>query len=67
MDPLKSIRLDGNKLPPVNLSLLTLKKTGKAGVVELSFCIREETSSGGRLKGSLFRAVLLKPFGSNPD
>ena len=39
-----------------------------AGFASLSLCIREETSPevGGRFKGSLVGAVLLKPFDSDP-
>ena len=48
---------------------LTWKLTSKAGFAELSLCIREETSpgEGGRIfTGKLIRAVLLKPFDSDP-
>ena len=50
------------------LRFLTRKKTGKAGFAKLSLCIREETSrgGGGRFKGSLVEAVLLKPVDSDP-
>lgn len=48
---------------------LTWKLTRKAGFAELSLCIREETSPGGGgriFTGKLIRAVLLKPFDSDP-
>ena len=49
---------------------LTWKLTSKAGFAELSLCIREETSPGGgrgrMFTGKLIRAVLLKPFDSDP-
>ena len=52
----------------VCVTVLTSEKTGKAGFAELLWCTREKTSLevGGRFKGNLFGAVLLKPFDSEP-
>ena len=50
----------------VRVTVFNSEKTGKAGFAKLLLCIREETSRGGRFKGSLVEAVLLKPFDSDP-
>ena len=51
----------------VRVTVFNSEKTGKSGFAKLSLCIREETSwGGGRFKGSLVEAVLLKPFDSDP-
>ena len=40
-------------------SIFNLKNTGEAGFAELCLCTKEETSPGGRFKGSLVGAETL--------